>query len=53
MMEDLLSDCQERWIPGNLDHLASLKSEDYIQLKADWNKNSRFSTTISRGNPKV
>jgi len=47
MMEDLLSDCQQRWIPSNLDLLASLQSEDYIYLNVDWNKNSRISTTIS------
>jgi len=39
MMEDLLTDCQQRWIPSNLDILASLQSEDYIYLNADLNKN--------------
>jgi len=27
LMEDLWSDFQSRWIPSNLDHLASLQSE--------------------------
>jgi len=44
---DLLSDCQQRWIPSNLDLLVSLQSEDYIYLNVDWNKNSRISTTVS------
>jgi len=47
MMEDLLSDCQQRWIPSNLDLLVLLQSEDYIYMNIDWNKNSRISTTIS------
>jgi len=44
-----VSDCQQRWIPSNLDSLAYLQSEDYMQLNADWNdnQNSRFNTTIS------
>jgi len=48
MMEELLLDCQQRWIPSNMDLLASLQSEDYMQLNADWNenKNSRFNITI-------
>jgi len=48
-MEDLLSDSQQRWIPCNLDLLASLQSEDYMPLNVEWNEiqNSRFSTTIS------
>ena len=52
MMEDLLTDCQQRWIPSNLELLASLQSEDYIYLYVDWNHNSKISTTISWGNPK-
>jgi len=47
MKEDLLSECQQRWIPSNLKLHASLQSEVYIYLNADWNKNSRISTTIS------
>jgi len=40
---------QPRWNPLNLEHLASLQSEDYMQSNAGWNKiqTSRFSTTIS------
>ena len=54
-MEDLLSDFQPRRNPSNLDLLTSLQSEDYMQLKAGWNKiqNSRFSTTISWRNMKI
>jgi len=48
-MEDLLPDCQQKWIPSNLVILASLQSADYMQLNADWNENqnSRFNCTIS------
>ena len=35
-MEDLLSDCQQRWTPSNFDLLASLQIENYMQLNADW-----------------
>jgi len=47
IMERLFSDCQQRWIPSNLELLASLQSEDYIYFNVDLNKNSRISTTIS------
>ena len=46
-MEDLLSDCQQRWIPSNLGLFASVQSDDYLQLNVDWNKNSRITTNIS------
>ena len=46
-MENLLLNCQRRRIPSNLDFLASLQSEDYMQWIAGWNKNSRISTITS------
>jgi len=52
MMEELLSDYQQRWIPSNLELFASLQSEDYMHLKADWNENFRIISNIPLGNPK-
>jgi len=48
-MEDLWSDFQPRWNPNNLELLASLQSEDYMHLNADWKgiQTSRSSTTAS------
>jgi len=37
-MEDLLSDGQQKSIPNKLELLASLQSEDYIHLYADWTR---------------
>jgi hypothetical protein len=48
-MGDLWLNYQPRWNPLNLEHLAPLQSEDYMQLNTDWNEvqTSRFSTTTS------
>ena len=48
-MADLWLDCQPKWDLINYELLASLLSEDYMQLNAGWNEtqNSRSSTITS------
>jgi hypothetical protein len=46
-MEDLLLDCQRKWIPSNLYLLTSLQSEEYMLWNAGWTEKSRFSAITS------